>query len=211
MADVTLMVPVNGKGPVDVTQQDPPAGAYEVEIQGADEHKKLAEGVERLSYEFTISIVESGSPALGISTRLYLGADFSKPFNVGHFVNLFTGVMQKLGKSPEEIKAKLAGNVQLPLSSFVGKRAFVYVKAAPDELDAQGRKALADKNFVTLPMYEAAKKTIAALGPPKAPSRTAGAPATNGATGGPGPVPGGPAPVTGGAAGTSAPIGDLFT
>ena len=121
--------------------------------------------------------------------------------------------MQARGKADAEIAAALTGNVQMPLSAFKGKRAYMYVKAAPDELDAQGRQKLADKNFVTKPQYEQAKRVIATLGAPKAPVKTANGtagaqtagtptpPAAPGATAG-GPTP--PPP------GTTPGIGDLF-
>jgi hypothetical protein len=218
MADVVLNVPVNGASPVDMMRQDPPPGAYEVEITATSDHTKKGDTSGKISYEFRFSIVEP-CPAQGIGTSLYMGSDWTEPMNVGHFVNLYTGVMEHLGKTPEEIKAKLAGTVQAPLSAFVGKHAFVIVKPVPDELDAQGRKKLADKNFVTKTQYVQLKKTIAALGmqtpPPKTATATAptGGPApVNGATGAAGTIAtGGPIPPPPpGAAGTPA-IGDLFS
>lgn len=214
MADITLNVPVNGMGPVDVMMQDPPPGVYLVEITEAQEHAKKNEP-DKKSAEITCTVAEG--EAAGIATRIYLGIDFTKAFNIGHFVNLFTGVMQNLGKSAEEIKAKLAGPVQIPLSAFKGKKTWIIVKAAPDTLDEQGRKPLADKNFVTREQAEQAKKSIALLGmpaprkaaastvPPTATPPTTGASVVNGATGAP--TPSAPPPPTQGA--TPA-LGDLF-
>jgi hypothetical protein len=220
MADVILNIPVNGKGPVDVMMQDPPAGAYEVEIMEASEHRKGGQADGSVSIEINVAIVEAGSPAVGMATRIYLGTDWSKAFNIGHFVNLFTGILQKAGKSAEDIKAKLAQPlIQIPISSFVGKRAFIIVKAAPDELDAQGRPKLADKNFMTMVQYEQAKKTIAAVGAPAAKRSNGAQPGAAQTVGGPAPVVTGttpPAPSTGAippapsATGTPV-IGDLFT
>lgn len=223
--DIVLQVPVNGMGPVDVTMQDPPPGAWEAEVTDIAVKTKQGEGGGKTSIHITVNIVEPG-PAQGISTMGFIGTDWSKDFNVKHFVNLFTGIMEKLGKSPEEIKAKLAGVVQLPVSNLKGKRCFIYVKAAPDELDDQGRKPFADKNFITMRQYEAAKKTgviiqmqkkvdaaggAAAGGVPVAgnvpPKPQAAGAATGAAQNGAAPTPSAPVPPQ---PTQGSPVGDLF-
>ena len=220
--DIVLNVPVNGMGPVDVTMQDPPPGAWEAEITDVAVKTKQGEGGGKTSIHVTVNIVEPG-PAQGISTMGFIGTDWSKDFNVKHFVNLFTGIMEKLGKSPEEIKTKLAGVVQLPVSNLKGKRCFIYVKAAPDELDDQGRKPFADKNFITMRQYEAAKKTGVIIQMQKkvegaaaggagvqtsgaTPPKPQGAPAQNGTAGGAASIPQPSTPSTP----QGSPVGDLF-
>jgi hypothetical protein len=215
--EIVLNVPVNGMGPVDVTMQDPPPGAWEAEITDVVVKTKQGEGGGKTTMHVTVSICEPG-PAQGITTMGFIGTDWSKDFNVKHFVNLFTGIMQKLGKTDEEIKAKLVGVVQLPLSNLRGKHCFIFVKSAPDEVDEFGRKPFADKNFITMKQYEAAKKAGTVIASKPKNGATAGATAPAGAAGGP-PVPapgagaipssGGPPPPTPGA-GAGAAIGDLF-
>ena len=95
--DIVLQVPVNGMGPVDVTMQDPPPGAWEAEVTDIAVKTKQGEGGGKTSIHITVNIVEPG-PAQGISTMGFIGTDWSKDFNVKHFVNLFTGIMEKLGK-----------------------------------------------------------------------------------------------------------------
>ena len=213
--DYMIQCPVNGAGPVDVLMQDPPAGAYLGEITACDKHTKTEGG--KTSIQFTVAVAEPG-PAQGIMTRVWIGTNWAESFNVGHFVNMFAGVMENLGKTPDEIKAKLAAMVSVPTSALVGKKCFLLVKPAPEELDAQGRRPFADKNFVTRAQYESAKKLAATMGL-QAPAKKAaaaappadafGSPATappaastgNGANATPPPPP---------AAAAGAPVGDLF-
>lgn len=214
--EITIQVPVNGTGPVDVTMQDPPAGPFLVEIMSIEKKTKPENG--KTSLEFSVAIAEG--EAQGITTRIWIGTDWSKKFNVAHFVNLYTGILEKLGKTPDEIKGKLQGVVTAPLAQFVGKKCFVLVKAAPDELDEQGRRQFADKNFITSAQYEAVKKA-AALGGQIAKTQTKTATGTASATAGMGtpsapPVPGAtqngtttPPPIP--QPGAGAAIGDLFT
>ena len=220
MADV-ISCPVNGAGPVDVLMQDPPAGAYLGVITAAARHKTTKAGVVTTSIETSVSIVEDG-PAQGMSSRIYIGEDWSKKFNVGHFVNLFVGICENAGRTAEEIKSRLAGVIELPFDQLPGKKVFIVVKPAPEELDAQGRRQFSDKNFVTKAQYEQAKKIQAtigiaapakkAAGPVPTPADAFGAPAP--AANGAGPTPNGTGPtppvptVAGAAAGAS--LGDLF-
>lgn len=173
MADQTefvIGVNINGRGPVDVMMQDPSPGPHMGEIVDVRQVTKEGEG-GKTTLRFTVTDVEEGSPTRGITCQIVIGTDWSKDFNVQHLVNLLLG----MGANPEKIK----GTVELKPAMFKGRRAPFYVKAAPEEVDDQGRKQFANKNWITPGMYEAAKRAAVVAGvQAKVSSAPAGATAT---------------------------------
>ena len=152
--DFTIQVNINGLGPVDVMMADPSPGPHMMEILDVKLVTAEKEG-EKTTLRFSLMDVEEGSITKGISTMCVLGTDWTKEFNVRHLVNLLMGMGAKADR--------LKGVVSLSAALLRGKRVPVYVKAPPDELDELGRKRFANKNFITLDMYEAAKRSMAAL------------------------------------------------
>ena len=150
-------VNLGGVGPVDVMQQDPPGGPYEVEILATRQVTKEGEG-GKTSLRYNVAVVEDG-PAKGISTQVVIGTDWSKPFNVGHLKNCLLGLHNPAGQfsNPEKLNAV----VNVTPAMFKGNRAYIFVKSPPaGEVDEQGRPVRADKNFITREMYDAAKRAM---------------------------------------------------
>lgn len=178
VSDFSVQVNLTGAGPVDVMQQDPPGGPYEVEILDARQVTSEKEG-GKTTLRFNVAIV--GGPSNGLSTGLVIGTDWTKPFNVGHLVNLLHGLHDANGRFVDP--KKWQGVVDVKAGMFKGARAFIYVKAPPEgEINEEtGKPARANKNFITKAMFDAAVKAQALnLGAPAAPA--AAAPAkTNGA------------------------------
>ena len=175
-------VPVNlaNASTVDVTDTDPPAGPFEVEI--LNQSLSTNEKNQKVSLRYNVVIVEEG-PAKGLTTSLFVGTDFSKSFNVGHLMNLLHGLHTADGKFIPPEKVKAIGNITPELTK--GKRAYIFVKVPPaGEIDeATGKAARPDKNFIPPANYKAQKSAragvtvpAAASAPPKAANGTAGAP-----------------------------------
>lgn len=183
---IDFVVPVNltGSAPVDVMQQDPPAGPAEVEIFDVKLVTKEGEG-GKTTLRVNVTIIEG--PAKGLTTQVVIGTDWTKPFSVGHLMNLLHGLHDAQGRFADA--AKLTGVMELKPSIFKGKRAYIYTKRPPEgEIDENtGRPARANKNFVTKPQYEQAKAaesfgtpapSVAARGNGHAPGPIAPAPAS---------------------------------
>jgi hypothetical protein len=203
----------SGTPTVDVMQSDPPAGPYEVEILDVKQVTKEGEG-GKTTLRFSVAPVEGD--ARGMPCQVVVGTDFSKPFNAGHLVNLLTGILQKIGKTPEEIKVKLrAVSLASIPAACKGKRAFIFVKSAPEgELDDRGYQKRADKNFISRDMYETAKKIgitgKAAVGAGASSSPPGAPPSSNGSAGKTTAAPPAPPPPPAAPAAGSD-LGDLFT
>lgn len=153
--------------PLDVSQQDPPGGPYEVQITGCRQVTKEGEG-GKTTLRFNVVVTEDG-PAKGLSTMVVIGCDWSKPFNLNHLKTLLVG----MGGDP----SKLKGNKKLAPAVFLGKKCYIFVKAPMEgETDDSGRPKRADKNFQTKQQYTAQKaaQAIAGGGDP-----TASAPVAN--------------------------------
>jgi hypothetical protein len=100
-----------------------------------------------------------------------IGTDWSKSFNKGHLANLLIG----MGAPQNSLK----GNVKVRTEHFKGKKAYILVTAPPEgEVDDQGRKKFANKNFITATMYQNAKK-VAAMSGGSVVSISRGAPAAS--------------------------------
>lgn len=153
--EFNIQVNVAGLGPVDVMMEDPSPGPHMMEILDVKMVTGEKEG-DKNTLRFSVMDAEEGSITRGISTMVVMGLDWQKEFNVRHIVNLLMGMGVK--------QDKLKGVIALSPANFIGKKVPVYVKAAPDELDELGRKRFANKNFITLDMYAAAKRSAAALG-----------------------------------------------
>ena len=164
MGDVTefdIQVNVGNAGPVDVMMQDPSEGPHEITILDVKQTTKEGEG-GKTSLRFSVSDTEPGSPTFGTQTMIIIGTDWTKPFNLGHLVNSLLSI----GANPEKIK----GVIRVNPAIWRGKKAFMFVKAKPEgEVDDRGRRALADKNFITPSQYTAAKKVEALRGAAPAP------------------------------------------
>ena len=190
-----------GASPVDVMQQDPPAGPVEVEILDVRQVTKEGEGGGKTTLRFNVGLINS--PAAGLSTQVVIGTDWSKPFNVGHLKNLLLGMHNASGQyaNPE----KLNGVVNLKPEMFKGTRAFIFVKTFPEgEIDeSTGKAKRADKNFITKSMFESAVKA-AALG--NVTPITAARPAAPTPSAAPGPI----VTQVATAPAAGAPLGDLF-
>jgi hypothetical protein len=202
LADFDIQVNVGSGVPIDVMMQDPSEGAHQVEIMAVRMVTKEGEN-GKTSLRFSVSDIEPGSPTFGVQTQVVIGTDWSKPFNVGHLVNSLLSI----GASPDKVK----GIIRVVPGIWIGKKAHIYVKAKPEgELDADGKKTFADKNFITPSQYEAAKKaaTLRVVSPA---AKTGGAPTVlnvNGTSG----VPSAPAaPVTTGPSQPAADLGNLFS
>ena len=152
-----IIIPFGAQAPapIDVSQQDPPGGPYQVEITAVRQVTGEGEGA-KTTLRFNVVIVEDG-PAKGVQTMVVCGTDWSKPFNVAHMATLLMGC----GIPVDKIK----GNVPVKSADFVGKKTFIFVKAPLEgETGEDGRPKRADKNFQTRAQYEAQKKALATVG-----------------------------------------------
>jgi hypothetical protein len=171
-----------GAVPVDVTMSDPPGGPYQVQILASKQVTNDKSG--KTSNQVDVTIIEEG-PAKGMTTRLFLGTDYSKPFNVGHVANLLLGCGVP--------RTALVGRVTLRPDMIKGRKCFIFVREPMDgEVDEEtGRPARANKNFITKEQYDQLRSAAAlAGGAPAAPRAAAPAastgtpPAAPAATGG---------------------------
>ena len=193
-----------------VSMQDPPGGAWEVQI---DSFEGVTEG--KGSVRFMVSIVDEGE-ARGIGTQIVIGTDQGKPFNVKHAMNLMDGLHTADGQFID--RGKVRGKMELGGQSFVGMRAFMWVREYPDgEMDDRGFPRRADRNFMGRSEYECQKRAQTTRGgppPPRpAPARGAGTPSPVGT---PSPTPVAapiplpltttPGPASGQASGTPPPV-----
>ncbi len=163
--DFTVPINLDGVTPVDVTMQDPPAGAFEVEVQAARLVTNDKEGGSgKTSLRYGVMIVEDGE-SKGLTTEIVCGTDYSKGFNKAHQLNMLKGLHTADGKHlPDEA---LKGSINLTPGLVTGRRAFMFVRApAEGEIDeTTGKSARASKNFITRAMYEQAKKAAHSLAP----------------------------------------------
>ena len=162
--DFNVSINLDGVSPVDVTMQDPPPGAFEVEIQSARLVTNDKEGGSgKTTIRYGVMIVEDGA-AKGLTTEVVCGTDYAKNFNKAHQLNMLKGLHTPDGKYLPD--AGLKGTIQITPQLVTGRRAFMYVKApAEGEMDENtGRAARANKNFVTREMYAQAKKAAVAVG-----------------------------------------------
>lgn len=191
-----LVVPLTGVGPASVAFQDPPGGAYKVEIVGVKQVTKEEEG-GKTNVHFQVIITEE-CDVKGFPTTIVQGTDWAKPFNAKLIHNLLSGM-----GFPSD---KITGHLRLVPSNFIGKTAYMFVRPAPEgEVDEQGRKKWANKNFMTREEYEQVKRMAVlaaqvmrsgaapANGPQTPVVRTVGAAPAPAPTHAPGPVPA-PAP-----------------
>ena len=174
--DFVIQVNINNLGPVDVMMDDPSPGPHMAEIVDVRQVTNDSEGgTGKTTLRFSVMDMEETSLTRGIITGLVIGTDWAKDFNVQHVVNLLLG----MGANREKVK----GVITLSPKNLIGKRCPIYVKAPPSEFDENGKRQFANKNFITLEMYEAAKRTRAAMRIPAAnqPSITANGAANGGA------------------------------
>ncbi len=172
--DFVISVDMQGQGPMDFSFQELSVGPHKVKIEGIEDSNE-----KKGSYRFTVSDQEEGSETAGLSGLVIIGKDFSKKGNRGHLACLLVG----MGLPPDKIR----GKVEFKASQLVGKTTYIIVvPPAEGELDDSGRTPFASKNFITKEMYDAVKKTGAAMKSRKAASGSgSGAattvPASNGA------------------------------
>ena len=154
--EFNLQVNLAGVSLADVMNEDPSPGPHMMEILDVREVTSEKEG-GKTSLRFMCMDVEEGSISRGISTQMVIGTDWEKgeKFNARHLKNLLCG----MGVKAE----RLTGVIRINAATFIGKRCPVYVKAPPSEVDELGRKQFANKNFITLEMYEAAKRSASAM------------------------------------------------
>ena len=167
MGNWALKVNVAGVAPFEPGAfQRFPEGAYAVLITDSDlKQAKDPGGAPNLIFD--VKIVEAGA-AQGVTTKLYVGTDWSKEGNKKHMRALLLGV----GASPAILDN---GEVDLAASMFVGKTAFIYNETREGK-DEQGRALLDNRNFVAPAWYEK-KKTEMAQAKPAGPAANGGAPA----------------------------------
>ncbi len=152
--DVTLTADLTGINPFDPLQfEQMPQGAYKVKIEDYEVNDKG-------NILFTVRSYDE--PAKGDTTGIMLGTNFTLKGNKSHYKALATGALQAAGQDPAGANRSLS----VPVSAFVGKDAYIFVKHAPEgEVDEQGRKPFPNRNFVTKEFYEAQRKAMAANGP----------------------------------------------
>ncbi len=154
-----ITVPLAGVSPVSLLFRDPPGGCYAVKITAVSQVTSEKEG-GKTTLRFQTLITEE-CEVRGLPVMVVLGTDWSKPFVLKLYVNLLTS----LGLPAEALNQ----NVELTPGYFIGKTAYVLVVPAPEgEVDEQGRKRFADKNFVTREDYEMSKRAAALLATPAA-------------------------------------------
>ena len=154
--DFAIAVNINNLGPVDVMMDDPSPGPHMAEIVDVRQVTSDGEGgTGKTTLRFSVMDIEETSVTRGIITGLVVGTDWSKDFNVQHIVNLLLG----MGAARDKVK----GVVTLTPKALIGKKCPIYVKAPPSEFDENGKRQYANKNFITLEMYEAAKRTRKAM------------------------------------------------
>lgn len=154
--DFSIQVNIQNLGPVDVMLDDPSPGPHMTEITDVRLVTNDNEGgTGKTTLRFSVMDVEENSMTRGIITGVVIGTDWSKDFNTQHMVNLLLG----MGANKDKVK----GVVTLVPKNFLGKRCPIYVKAPPAEVDENGKRQFANKNFITLEMYEAAKRSRAAM------------------------------------------------
>jgi len=175
MSDVQISIDLSGVNPFDPTSfEDPPAGPHEIEITAAEQME-----TKKKAFKFTVKL------ASGMTTDLYVGSDFEKEGNKKSLKALVVGMLQAAGKPAEAANGKLA----LPLSTFVGKKAYIYVKTFDGETQmvetSSGPREMpkrADKSFITKDLFEKLSKAAPAAS--ASVSNGAGAPAAAPAAGG---------------------------
>jgi len=188
--------------PAMVAMQDPPGGAWEVQI---DSFEGTTEG--KGSVRFLVSILEKGE-CEGLGTMITIGTDCTKPFNVKHATSLLDGLHTPDGKFLD--RSQIKGRREFQGGSFIGMRAYMWVREYPEgETDERGYQRRPDRNFMGRGEFESQKKIQSLRGRPtprSAPPRAAPtmpppgpAPAPP-----PGPAPGGFAPPPPAAAGANA-------
>jgi hypothetical protein len=149
--DFMISVDMQGQGPMDFSFQELSGGPHKVKIENIEDSNE-----KKGSYRFTVSDQEEGSETAGLSGLVIIGKDFTKKGNRGHLACLLVG----MGLPPDKIK----GKVEFKASALIGKSAYIIVvPPAEGELDESGRTPFASKNFVTKEMYDAAKKSGAAM------------------------------------------------
>lgn len=152
--DFELVVPLTGIGPVSIAFQDPPGGAYKVEVAGAKKVVNEKEG-GKTTIHFQVIIIEDGDTK-GFPTTIFQGTDWEKGHNFN--AKLVYNMLSGMGYPAE----KLTGNLRLLPADLIGKTAYIMVKPAPEgEVDEQGRKRFANKNFITREEYEQVKRMTA--------------------------------------------------
>lgn len=141
----TIAADFKGINPFDPTAfEEPPAGPHEVEILSAEQSTE-----KKQSFFFNVRIKESG-----MTTNIVVGSDMNKDGNRKHAKALIVGMLQAAGKPATAAD----GPLQIPSDQFVGKTAFIYVKPAPEgEVDEQGRRPFANKNFISKDLFEKLK------------------------------------------------------
>lgn len=175
--DFAIAVNINNLGPVDVMMDDPTPGPHMAEIVDVRQVTSDGEGgTGKTTLRFSLMDIEEHSLTRGIITGLVIGTDWSKEFNTQHVVNLLLG----MGANKEKVK----GIITLSPKNLIGKKCPIYVKAPPAEFDENGKRQFSNKNFITLEMYEAAKRTRAAMRIPAANQPSSAANGMNGASGG---------------------------
>jgi hypothetical protein len=171
--DFAIQVNINNLGPVDVMMDDPSPGPHMAEIVDVRQVTSDGEGGSgKTTLRFSLMDVEENSLTRGIITGLVVGTDWSKDFNVQHIVNLLLG----MGANREKVK----GVITLSPKNLISKKCPIYVKAPPAEFDENGKRQYSNKNFITLEMYEAAKRTRIAMRVPAANQPQSAANGTNG-------------------------------
>jgi hypothetical protein len=150
-ADDEIIFDGTGVAPLDVTLEDPPTGAYEVEIEECRPLHNARTG--KKSFRFDVRLV-GDSPSRGVRTTVFIGTDFTKPFNAAHVANLCIGIGM-----PAEA---LHGLVKLKAQNFVGRRAFIYVREPREnEVDEDtGRPARGNRNFITREIYDRVRRSM---------------------------------------------------
>lgn len=178
MADTQIQIDLTGINPFDPTSfEDPPAGPHEVEIISAEQND-----TGKKAYKFGVKLPS------GMTTDVYVGSDFSKDGNKKSLKALLVGMLQAAGKPAEAAN----GKISMPISAFVGKRAYVFVRTYEGETQVIKDNTTgaerevpkrADKNFITKDLFEKLKAAgvgAASTANGAAAPATAGAPAPAG-------------------------------
>lgn len=136
-----------------------PTGAYTVEIVDTEMEQK--DPTKHPALRFDAKIVEPGD-FNGTTVRVYVGTDFTKDGNRKHLRALLLGV----GANPAALDN---GNIDINQTMFVGKKAYIYVEAAPEgEKTPDGKRPFDNRNFIAPAYYETWKRDHAAGVPAQA-------------------------------------------
>ena len=159
----TLSLNVAGVRPQDAGGVDLPTGAYEAKTIGVT----LRDGKEGKAPHYRFDVEITSGEFAGAAQLIVAGSDLSKDGNV----RTWRTTLQSHGYAPELLDR---GQISIGATSFVGKKCYIFVKAA------EGEEEYSDRRFITPERFVLLAKTA-----PRAAQAGAvlGAPASNGTPG----------------------------